>query len=209
MEREITLKNDAQKKKFVLGLERIIRSSMEYKDYVAFLRQYIDMTQCSFFHDVKKGDRNSGKISIEIHHEPFKLYTITLTIVNKWMAEEIPLNRFGIAEEVMKIHYQNLIGLIPLSKTVHQLVEKNRLFVPLQSVRGNFINFLKQYDPYIPESVKEGLKEKLAWSQDLSKHDTSILETHYIYIDGFSLPMMPKKDEVETETPQIEKVPVG
>ena len=39
--------SEKDKAKTVKTCERMIRSSLEYKDYVKFLKEYIDMTKCS------------------------------------------------------------------------------------------------------------------------------------------------------------------
>lgn len=181
--------SDKDKVKYIKYLERIIRSSQEYKDYIAYLREYIDMTQCSFFTGVRKTNSRS-KVSIEIHHEPFTLFDIAQIVLEKWIREGITLNAFKIAEEVMKLHYQNKVGLIPLSITVHELVHSGKLFIPLQNVRGNFIDFIEEYDEYISEDLKNMLQIKLKMSKEIEKQDLSILETKYTYleVDGFVLP---------------------
>jgi hypothetical protein len=92
----------------------------------------------------------------------------------------------------MKIHYQNKVGLIPLSATVHKLLHTGRIFVPLQNVYGNFIGFLEEYEPYISNDLKNILECKLKMSKDVQNQDTSILERKYIYLDveGFNLPQI-------------------
>ena len=41
--------SEKDKVKTVKTCERMIRSSLEYKDYIKFLKDYIDMTKCSFY----------------------------------------------------------------------------------------------------------------------------------------------------------------
>jgi hypothetical protein len=182
------LMTDTDKVKYIKKLEQVIRSSQEYKDYVAYLKEYIDMTRCSFFNGIN--NKGKGKVSIEIHHEPFTLFDLTQIVLVKWLQTDIKINAFKIAEEVMKLHYQNKVGLIPLSITVHDLVHSGRLFVPLQNVRGQFIDFLEEYDEYIPYETKDKLEIKLKMSKEIENQDLSILEKKYTYltVDGFILP---------------------
>lgn len=186
VERKVIILNPKQKIKFIKKVEQLVRSSQEYKQYVDYLKKNIDMTSCSFFTNITK--KNSRKVRIEIHHEPFTLFDLVSIVTEKWSSEGRPLNHLGIAEEVMKLHFRGQVGLIPLSLTVHQLVHDGKLFIPLQNVYGDILNFVKEYEPWISEDLMSTLKVKL----DLSKQvqDRSILNASYMYIevDGFKLP---------------------
>ena len=126
--------SEKDKIKTVKTCERMIRSSLEYKDYIKFLKDYIDMTKCSFFGNSKMD--HYSKFKVEIHHAPFTLYDITMTILIKHLDYYGQINLFEVCEEVMKLHYQCRVGLIPLSTTVHKLVHEGMLFIPVQNVRG-------------------------------------------------------------------------
>lgn len=188
LERTIVLMTEKEKIKMIKTIERIVRSSQEYKQYIAFLRKEIDMTMCSFFNNVS--NKESRKVSIEIHHEPFTLFDITQIVLEKWIQQNKSINPILIAEEVMKLHYQNKVGLIPLSITVHELVHSGKLFIPLQNVYGDFISFLEEYDQYISQDLKDILQIKLKMSKELESLDLSILEKKYVYleVDGMTFP---------------------
>lgn len=186
--RHIPMLTDRDKVKFIKQVERVVRGSQEYKQYIAFLRKEIDMTMCSYFTNISKKD--GAKVSIEIHHEPFTLFDITQIVVEKWNQEGMEINPILIAEEVMKLHFQNRVGLIPISITVHELVHEGRIFIPLQNVYGDFISFLEEYEPYISSDLNDVLEIKLKMSRDAQAQDLSILEKKYVYleIDGMSFP---------------------
>jgi hypothetical protein len=186
--RNILLLSEKEKIKFIKSIERLVRSSQEYRDYIQYLRQEIDMTKCTFFGNIS--NKETKGITIEIHHEPFTLFDITQTVLQKYLITGQELNYFTVAEEVMKIHYQGRVGLVPLSATVHQLVGEGKLFIPLQNVYGDFINFLEEYDEFISEDLKSILEVKLMMSKEIEEPDKSILEQKYIYleIDGMSFP---------------------
>lgn len=183
-----TLLNEKDKIRFIKMVETIIRQSLEYKGYIQFLKDEIDMTQCSFFENVS--NKNGKRISIEIHHEPFTLFDLVQTVLDKWIDCGESLNPLLIASEVMEMHYKNMVGLIPLSLTVHTLVHDGKLYIPLQNVFGQFTKFIEEYDPWITHENKMILQSKLEMSKDIANMDTTILETKYTYlvIDGYSLP---------------------
>ena len=183
--RHINILTDKDKTKAILTTEKkYIRPSLEYKAYIKYLKDYMDMTKCSFFNNVK----NSKRVSIEIHHSPFSLYDITSIVAEKQMHENGEFNYFKIAEEVLKLHYQCKVGLIPLSTTVHSLVHNGELFIPLDAPRGDFVSFIKEYDRYISNDLMSNLEQMLILSKQVQ--NLSLLNTKYTYmeVDGFTLP---------------------
>lgn len=189
IERSYMIVNDKDKVKLIKTIERIVRGSIEYKQYIKFLKDEIDMTCCSFFNNVNS---ETPRVKLEIHHEPFTLFDITNIVLTKYIEEERPINPLMIAEEVMLIHYRNMVGLIPLSTTVHGLVHDGRLVIPLQCVYGDYLSFIDEYFKYIPEDVLNALQAKIELSKDIQTVDTSILNKRYVYleVDGFTLPQV-------------------
>ena len=184
----VSLLTDKDKIKAIKTIEQIVRGSFEYKDYIKFLRENLDMTKCSYFKNVS--NKESRKISIEIHHEPFTLYDISQIVLNKYIAEDKDIDLIKISEEVMKLHYKNKVGLLPLSITVHELIHCGKIFVPIQIIKGNFISLLEEYEEYISEDLKNILECKLKMSREIVSVDTTILEKKYLYleVDGMVLP---------------------
>jgi hypothetical protein len=175
--------SEKDKTKTVKTCERMIRSSLEYKEYIRFLKDYIEMTKCSFFGNLRQDRYSHAKI--EIHHSPFTLYDITMTVLLKHLDMYGQINLFEVSEEVMKLHYQCRVGLIPLSTTVHKLVHECMVFIPVQNVRGDWLSFYKEYEPYMPQDMKDKLKSIIKFSKECQ--DYSLLETKYTYVevDGF------------------------
>ena len=191
----VQFRSDKDRVKFVKRIEKIVRSSLEYKDYIAFLKENVDMTACRFFNNVDGLDNR--RIKIEIHHEPLTLYDIVNVVLEKWIVEGIPLNDLFIADEVMRLHYENKVGLIPLSKTVHQLVhDSSDIIIPLPMVYGNYRAFLDESGEFIesglPEII-EKLERKIALTNSIKNVDVneaySVLQKdfEYIEVEGFSL----------------------
>lgn len=183
--RHVNLLTDKDKTKAILAVERnYIRPSLEYKTYIKYLKENIDMNKCSFFNNVK----GSKRVKIEIHHSPFSLYDIASIVAEKQMHENGEFNYCKIADEVLRLHYQCKVGLIPLSSTVHTLVHNGELFIPLDAPRGDYISFIKEYDKYISTDLMSNLEQMLILSRQIQ--DLSLLNTKYTYIDveGFTLP---------------------
>ena len=177
---------DKQRDKLIKTIESLVRSSIDYKDLIKYLRTYIDMNQCEFFENFKAGKR---KGMIEIHHSPFDLYTIVDVVMQKMEKTEGYLDELVIADKVLQMHYEGLIGLIPLSITAHQLVHDGQIHVPLWCVYGRFVEFTKKYYDYIPDEILEALKEEIQLSRkfrenpEALKENSKILDVQFVYLD--------------------------
>lgn len=154
--------------KYLQDIERIIRSSMEYREFINYLREYMDMNKCSFFENVS--NVNSYKIKIHIHHHPLTLYDIVVIVYNKRSFFEESLEAEMVAKEAMYIHYFMMVGLIPLSETVHDLVHDQLIFIPLDKVMGNWEEFLDTYSDFIPtetlEKIERYKRNTLSFSEE-------------------------------------------
>lgn len=180
--------------KYMKSIEKDVRGSFEYRQYIVFLRQYLDMNSCSFFSNVNNIDTNS--IKIEIHHEPLSLYDICLIVYNKRNFYRESLEEEMVAKEVMYLHYKLLVGLIPLSETVHELVHNQYLFVPTDKVLGKYREFLNLYHDFIlPEQfdILDRIENATACYND---EYTDVLNRNYIYLDLSGAYRLPRYDEV-------------
>ena len=148
--------NEKDFKKYIEDIERLVRSSREYREAIQYMRKYINMNSSLFFKNVNNIE--STKIKIELHHYPFTLFDIVITVFNKRTRLQEPLNVELVAKEVAYLHYFLVIGLVPLSKTEHKLVHNQALFIPLELngnpiVLGDYNKFVEMYEKDIPEDA--------------------------------------------------------
>lgn len=185
MDYTVSLKTDREKNKFIKRTERIIRSSLEYKDYIRYLKENVGLDHCIFFKNVTNGSSTRKKISIEMHHEPFTLYDYVEVVLNKFIDDGLPINDLMIADEVMNLHYENKVGLVPLSKTAHQIVHNSsKLLVPLTMVYGNYAAFVEEYNDYIPDDMFDKLEKKVNTTKNLTEEDFVAIKKEFTYIDS-------------------------
>ena len=186
-EYRVHLDSFKKRDKYVKKIERLIRSSMEYRDLIFFLKENLDFNKCAFFTHIENA--NGIKSRIEIHHEPFTLYDIVDTVVTKFEEEGMPLNDMYIADEAMELHYRNMVGLIPLSKTIHEMIHSSlktgseKIFIPMNLVYGNFREFIKEYGEYIDDSVYERYKYKIDKTKELTPESFKAILTEFEYLD--------------------------
>lgn len=176
---EIDKKDVKSLELFIKYLERQIRNSYEYKEYIGFLKENINMNNCSIFKMV-----NNMDVKIEIHHSPLTLFEITFVIANYLnIKKDGKICTFDIIREVMKAHYDNLVGLIPLSTTVHELVHNGYIFIPTHKVFGDYRKFLDKYKIGVTKELnsKIELLEKISNEYNNDKN-LNILKRKYIKI---------------------------
>ena len=175
--------DDKEREKYINDLERHVRSSYEYRNMVQYLREYMNMNSCAFIPNIT--NEVNRKIKIELHHSPFTLRDICVTILNKRMKNNEMLTIESVAYEVMFVHYSLMVGLIPLSETVHQLVHSQYIFIPTDKVYGYYKNFVKTYNDYIDPELLDKLDEleRLTIVGTYNDSYKEVLEKKYITID--------------------------
>lgn len=148
--------NEKDFKKYIDDIERMVRSSREYREAVQYMRKFINMNTSLFFQNINNIE--TAKIKIELHHHPFTLYDIVITVFNKRSRLQESLDIELVAKEVAYLHYFLVIGLVPLSRTEHKLVHNQALFIPLELngkaiVLGDYNKFVEMYERDIPEDT--------------------------------------------------------
>lgn len=131
------------KDKFIKTIERMIRSSYEYRNYLHILKNELDYTSCTFIPGL---DLNNIRIGIEFHHYPFTLYDLVANEIEYEIngLENYYVNPFEIADRILQYHYMNIVGLVPLSITVHELVHDGKKFINEKYIIGNYEKYIKK-----------------------------------------------------------------
>jgi len=183
--------------KLIKKIEHFVRSSYEYRDYITFLKEELDMNQCALFPKLQRND-----VSLEIHHSPLTLYDITSIIFSYMQINTVEPTSFDIADEVMRVHYEGIVGLIPLTETAHELVHNGDIFIPIDKVYGDIKEFYKRYKDGFTTDHIELLKENIRVTKQLNKekYSPSILERKFTYLDveGVEFPHKLNEEEIIT-----------
>lgn len=209
MQYELKIENDRAKTKLIKRIERYIRGSMEYRDYIAFLRENVGMDACAFFNNINK--ETSKSLRIEVHHTPYTLFDYVKVVLQKYIQEGLPINDMMISEEVMQLHYNNMVGLIPLSKTLHLIVHGNnseKLVIPAYMVFGDYKKFINDYVEYMDDYDIEKVEEMIKRTKELNEDSFKVLDKKYEYLkmDGFEIP---QKIETVEENKEAEEAKVA
>lgn len=172
------LEDEKELKKYYKVIESTVRKSFEYKEMINYLRDNYNMNECSF---IKVSNKDSYSIRIELHHYPFTLYDIVQIVYRKRIYYGESLETEMVSKEIVMLHYKLLIGLIPLSETVHQLVHDGKLFIPVENVLGRYKIFVELYKPFCEPEQLETLERIENYSETNSDLcNTSILDMNTI-----------------------------
>ncbi len=164
--------------KTISYLEKIIRSSYEYKEYINYMKTELDLTKCALMPQL---DQKNMDFTLEFHHYPMNLFEITQTVGLK-MIDELKDNQklspFSICEKVMEEHYRNNIGLVPLSTTLHQMAHNKSINIPIDKVNGNYKRFIKNYSEFIDDDIKDRITdaELLSITEEAKDYNNTKLE---------------------------------
>lgn len=183
----IDLSNEDKRDAFIFFIEKqIIRKSYEYKKFMLFLKDNLNLNSCMFFKNVT---RDIG-IPIIIHHTPFTLYDLVDTALTKFLNNDLAICPYLIADYVMYLHFTGQVGLVPLTNTAHQLVHNNALFIPYHYVYGDVDSYYMENFRDIASATKENLAKLIAMSEELANARPTVLQNKFIYVDqeGVVLP---------------------
>jgi len=160
-------------KKFIKSVEAQVRTSIEYSSYIGFLANELGLNHCAILGNIEKGDG----VSVEFHHYPFTLYDIVYLTLSRNILLNKKFNSFSVTNEVLKDHYDNLIGVVPLAKTVHQLVHAGEIFINLSQVYGNINKFLEKYSFAMTDEMLENYNKLVEYSEkNLIYSETDVLK---------------------------------
>ena len=169
--------------KFISDVEREVRGSFEYKRLISYLKSYKGMNRCAYMENTTINP--DSKVTIEIHHHPFTLYDICTIVATKRLYYGQPMDLEMVAKEVMQLHYEDKIGLIPLSKTPHELYHNGFLQIPLRAVYGNWRVFRNEYWDFFSDEQKDLIERIIQFDKDYDKiQATKILQQKNVYIQS-------------------------
>ena len=129
-----------ERTKAIGEVERIVRSSREYRNYIRFLRNEVRQSECALMSNITSEDAG-----IELHHHPLTLFEVVDVIMGHVEYAGGQASKIGVAEIVCRLHYENRIGLVPLSRTAHEMAHAGMVRIPLQCVFGDYLSFVQEY----------------------------------------------------------------
>lgn len=182
-EYHVPIETTKERRKCIERIKGLVRSSMEYKDYIFYLKQFAQFDKCAFYQQLSSSNPAS-KAKIEAHHGPLTIDDVCAIVLQKYIDEGLEINEILIAEEVLELHYRNMVGLTPLSKTVHQIItDSDKVFVPVYMYYGNWMDFLDEYSEYIDEKHFDKIEDAIEKTRGLTEESFDALKVQFTYLD--------------------------
>jgi len=142
--------------KTVMYIEKQIRNSYEYRAYVQYMKEELDLTKCSLLPNI---DIKTTPVSLEFHHFPLTLFDVTSTVGRSMLMDAgTDVSTLDVAEQVMREHFENNIGLVPLTKTIHEMAHNGSIAIPFDKIHGNYEKFVEKYKDHIEPDFLERLE---------------------------------------------------
>jgi len=185
--------------KLIHRIEKIIRTSGEYRNYIGYLKNELDIKKCTFLTQVNISEIKG--VGLEMHHYPLTLFDLVTVVLNHRIAEAgtTRVSPFTVANDVMKAHYENKIGLVPLSKTVHELAHSGEVFISLDKVFGDIKEFLSEYHLGVSDEHKEQLRNLIQLTESIGEvYDPEVLRkviTYYEIDEHEKIKAIPKEEK--------------
>lgn len=164
--------------KFIQDVEKCIRTSKEYTNYIRYLKNIVGLRNCSLFRDI-----DDTKAPIEMHHGPiFTLYDIVEIQIAYLYKYNLAINSYRLTHNILKDHWNNIIQVVMLCKTAHNAVhnlnglkDKKKYFLSADAAWGNIDAFITKYYEAFSLNHYYKLKEYIK-NYNLYKSDDSNVE---------------------------------
>lgn len=164
--------DDQKLKQFTKKTESLIRRSDGYKSFIGSCHEK-GLNRCAILGNIQA----SKKVNIEIHHYPFTLYDIVFNEIMYKLDNKEKFTSITIARDVLQLHHEGLISVVPLCETVHSLAHEGLIFINFNSCAGNLAGYVEKYEHVMDEKMKEDYNKLLEMSEKgIYYSDTDLLK---------------------------------
>ena len=140
-----------------------------------------------------------GTVPLELHHYPITLYGMTYTVIQKQLSVVGRCNTLTVAWELLRIHFEEKVGIISLCSTLHQYAHNTQCPLPLQFVVGDYQSFIDEYEQYMPDDVKNLVHKNIEYSTsrygDLNE-DQAVTKWSMEHLDIYTAIIKENTDEL-------------
>lgn len=159
---------------FYKGCEDLVRAHDFYRiTYPKYLKEVVGLTTCQIFPGIEDNDRK--KVSIEMHHFPLTLFDIC-EIVTKYLRVQRyeHITTPYVANIVIEEHRQNRCRIVKVSKSAHQKIHNDDVYINYRQGFGDTLEFLDLYKAGVDKRMRTKINEYIAWSLEHDSTDNNI-----------------------------------
>ena len=160
---------------FIKNVEKMVRKHRFIRIvYPKYLKEVIGLRRCQVMSEIKADDK--GKVKLEMHHGPILTLFDTCEIVtNAFRCRGVKnINTLSVANEVVEQHRLNNVRVMFLSKTAHQQVHDDNLFLNYRQGFGDTLRFLEIFKDGVTKPMKMRINEYIAWSLTNDSTDNDV-----------------------------------
>lgn len=162
-----TLFGDADTfKKFLDNAIARFRCGRAYTDYKSYLYD-LGLNHCQVLSSI-----DSTMADIEMHHNGMTIFDVAMIITGHLLSTNGKVCTFDVIRELKKVHRNNMVPLVMLCKSIHQLNHDNaEFFIPASMTFGCWPELLKNYSYGITYGVAKKLYHwiKISLEQSFNK----------------------------------------
>ena len=136
--------------KFVKSCEKTIRTSKDYKVFIAYVKEILGIKFCQVSSQISDDDA-----TIELHHGPiFTLYDVVSVMLNYFLKTGKKINTMRIADAVLQEHFDLRVQVVMLAVTNHEAAHNRDIFLNLRQGIGNLTEFIDMYKDCLDDIQK-------------------------------------------------------
>jgi hypothetical protein len=158
---------------FAKSCVRLVRSSVEYREWSSYVKDVMGYKTCVFTNEV------ADQLTIDIHHHPLSLFDIVNIVINTYLKNQIEFSSPDISKDVLLLHYTNNVGYVPLISSLHEKYHNGYLSIPPKFIVGKW-NYLTTTSGYV---VDDDIKMKVS---ELMKEENNKYDTYFWHNDNLS-----------------------
>ena len=160
---------------FVKATEQLVRTSKYYSRYIAYIKNDIGLNFCQVLSNIKQDDEES-KVDIEMHHGPILTLFDYITILIDWsIYNNKKITTFSLANRMLEEHFNNNVQVVMLSKTVHEEVHDNNVFLNTKHAFGDLNKFLSKYRDGVSTEQIEKINKYISLCEKYDSFDKGTL----------------------------------
>ena len=161
---------------FVKAVETTVRRSKFYSRYIRYLKDEVGLNFCQVLSNIKQDDETDN-VEIEMHHGPIlTLFDYVTIVIDYMLYNNMKMNTFIVADTILEEHFKNRIQVVMLSKTVHEEVHENNVFLNTKHAFGDLNAFLDKYKDGISDEQINKINHYIELCDKYDSFDKGTLE---------------------------------
>ena len=161
---------------FIKATESLVRTSKYYSRYIKYLKEEVGLNFCQVLSNIKQEDETSN-VDIEMHHGPIlTLFDYISIVIDHMIYNNMNVNTFKVADIILEEHFNNNVQVVMLSKTVHEEVHMNNVFISTKQAFGDLNAFITKYKDGISDEQIVKINKYIEMSEKYDSYDKGILD---------------------------------